>query len=155
MQLYSTQRLIEQPSRINEALLSCQNCDLILLHRSSDAIWDEMEPRLKEIAKSRPLVSLGYDQAYWMLSTAPARVVVTANAYMTMGGEDNICNMLLFLAKEMLGRDTSFAPPSPMPWEGAYHPDADHHFECIDDYLRWYEPDDGRLSDCSSQGFTG
>jgi len=143
MQLYSTQRLIDQPNRINEALLSCQNCDLIILHRSSDAIWDEMEPRLKEIAKSRPLVSLGYDQAYWMLSTAPASVVVTANAYMTMGGEDNICNMLLFLAKEMLGRDTSFAPPCPMPWEGAYHPDADHHFECIDDYLRWYEPDDG------------
>lgn len=141
LQLYSTQSLIDRPSRIEEAVASCENCDLIFLHRSSDAIWDEMEPRLREIAKSKPLICLGYDQAYWMLSTAPARVVVTANAYLTFGGEDNICNMLLYLAKEMLGTESSFAPPFPMPWEGAYHPDADHHFESIDDYLKWYEPD--------------
>ena len=142
LQLYSTQRLIDQPSRVDEAIKSCRDCDLIFIHRSSDAIWDEMEPSLKEIAKEKPLVCLGYDQAYWMLSTAPARVVVTANTYLTFGGEDNICNMLLYLTKEMLGADSSFASPCPMPWEGAYHPDADRHFESIDDYLKWYEPDD-------------
>ncbi len=141
LKCYSTQRLIDQPDRIKEALESCQNSDLIFLHRSSDAIWDEMEPKLREIAGRRPLICLGYDQAYWMLSTAPANVVVTANAYLTYGGEDNVCNMLLYLAREMLGMDSSFAPPSPTPWEGAYHPDAPHHFESIEDYLKWYEPD--------------
>jgi hypothetical protein len=45
-----------------------------------------MEPRLKELGDIKPIVCLGYDQAYWMLSTAPANVVVTANAYLTHGG---------------------------------------------------------------------
>ena len=141
--LFSTQKLIDQPARVQDAMASCRNCDLIFIHRSSDAIWDEMEPVLKEISREKPLVCLGYDQAYWMLSTAPARVVVTANAYLTFGGEDNVCNMFLYLAKEMLGMDSTFAAPCPMPWEGAYHPDADRHFESIDDYLKWYEPDGG------------
>lgn len=143
IQLYSTQRLEDQPEKIAEALKSCQDCDLIFIHRGSDGLWDEIEPRLKEIGKNKPIVCLGYDHAYWMLSTAPAKVVVAANAYLTHGGEENICNMLLYLCRELLLMDVAALPLSPMPWEGAYHPDAPHHFDDINEYLKWYAPDDG------------
>ena len=143
MQLFSTQRLDDQPDRISEALRACQECDLIFIHRGSSGIWDEMEPSLRELGRIKPIVCLGYDQAYWMLSTAPADVVITANAYLTHGGESNIKNMFLYLCRELLHNDVDALPPCPMPWEGAYHPDAPHHFEDIHDYLKWYEPDDG------------
>jgi cobaltochelatase CobN len=143
MQLFSTQRLDDQPDKISEALKACQDCDMIFIHRGNNGIWDEMEPRLKELGKIKPIVCLGYDQAYWMLSTAPANVVVTANAYLTHGGESNITNMFLYLCRELLHMDVAAFPPCPMPWEGAYHPDAPHHFEEIREYLKWYKPDDG------------
>jgi len=143
LQLYSTQRLEDNQDKIAEALKSCQDSDLIFIHRGSDGIWDEIEPRLKEIGKNKPIVCLGYDQAYWMLSTAPAKVVVTANAYLTHGGEDNMRNMLLYLCRELLHMDVAALPPCPMPWEGAYHPDAPRHFDDVREYLKWYEPDGG------------
>jgi len=143
LQLYSTQRLEENQDKIAEALKSCQDSDLIFIHRGGDGIWDEIEPRLKELGKNKPIVCLGYDQAYWMLSTAPAKVVVTANAYLTHGGEDNMRNMLLYLCRELLHMDVAALPPCPMPWEGAYHPDAPRHFDDVQKYLEWYEPDDG------------
>jgi len=95
------------------------------------------------MGKRKPIVCLGYDPAYWMLSTAPVRVVVTANAYLTQGGEDNISNMFLYLCRELLNMDVAALPPCPMPWEGAYHPDAPRHFDDVQKYLEWYEPDDG------------
>jgi cobaltochelatase CobN len=143
MALYSTQRLDDQPGRLEDALKSASESDLIFVHRGSEAVWDEIEPRLKEIGRRTPIVCLGYDPSYWLLSTASAEVVVTANAYLTYGGEDNVCNMLLYLCKELLHMDTTFEPPLPLPWEGAYHPDAPHHFDDVQKYLEWYEPDDG------------
>ncbi len=141
LKLYSNQRIADQPSYLDEALQSCTQSDLIFMHRGSEPLWDEVEPKLKEMGMSVPIVCLGYDPSYWLLSTAPSKVVATASAYLTYGGEDNICNMLLYLEKELLNVDAVFEPPSPLPWEGAYHPDAPRHFENVLDYLRWYEPD--------------
>jgi len=140
--LYSTQRLDDQPGRLEEALESSAESDLIFIHRGSDPIWDEIEPKMKEIGESTPIVCLGYDPSYWLLSTAPAEVVITANAYLTYGGEGNVCNMFLYLCKELLDVDCAFDPPIPLPWEGAYHPNAPRTFESIGQYLEWYKPDD-------------
>src|SRR5690606_20120840 len=85
--LYSIQRLDDQPGRLEVALESCAESDLIFIHRGSDPIWDEIGPKMKEIGESTAIVCLGYDPSYWLLSTAPAEVVVTANAYLTYGGE--------------------------------------------------------------------
>ncbi|MDD2835758.1 MAG: cobaltochelatase subunit CobN [Methanothrix sp.] len=103
----------------------------------------EFEPKLKELRKRVPVVCLGYDSSYWMLSSAPMNVVVTANTYLTYGGENNVRNMFLYLCKELLNTDTDYDPPQQMPWEGLYHPDAPSHFQNIHEYLKWYQPDDG------------
>ena len=140
--LYSIQRLDDQPGRLEVALESCAESDLIFIHRGSDPIWDEIGPKMKEIGENTAIVCLGYDPSYWLLSTAPAEVVVTANAYLTYGGEGNVCNMFLYLCKELLDVDNAFDPPIPLPWEGAYHPNAPRTFENIGQYLEWYKPDD-------------
>ncbi|MDD4602096.1 MAG: hypothetical protein PHQ46_13795, partial [Negativicutes bacterium] len=44
--------------------------------------------------------------------TEETSVVITANAYLTNGGEDNVCNLFLYLCKQLLDMDASFAPPS-------------------------------------------
>jgi cobaltochelatase CobN len=143
LQLYSTRRIENQPDHQEAALRSCQESDLIFLNRSGEPIWDEMEPRLMEIREHVPVVCIGHDPSYWLLSTAPTGTVATANTYLTYGGEDNIRNVLLYLCKELLHSDMSFEPPIPMPWEGAYHPDAPRNFQNIGEYLEWYQPDDG------------
>ncbi|MDM7935536.1 MAG: cobaltochelatase subunit CobN, partial [Methanothrix sp.] len=141
--IYSNQRLLDRPEMMEEAIGSALESDLVFIHRGSEALWDELEPKIREIGESIPIVCLGYDSSGWLLSTAPPDVVVTANAYLTYGGEDNIANMFLYLGKELLGIEAAFMPPKPLPWEGLYHPDAPEHFERIEDYLRWYEMDDG------------
>ncbi|NPU87392.1 cobaltochelatase subunit CobN [Methanothrix sp.] len=143
LRLYSNQRLSESPEMLEEAIHSAFESDLVFIHRGGDALWDELEPKMNEIGKRTPIVCLGYDSSYWMLSTAPPDVVITANTYLTYGGEENICNMFLYLEKELLDVDTHFDPPKPLPWEGLYHPDAADCFDDIDAYLEWYEPDDG------------
>lgn len=87
LELYSTQRLDDQPDKLEDALKSCAESEMIFIHRGGDAIWDEIEPKMKLIGERIPIVCLGYDPSYWLLSTAPAEVVVTANAYLTYGGE--------------------------------------------------------------------
>ena len=143
LKLFSTKRIEDQPSRLEDALKSCQESDLIFMNRGGEVIWEEMEPRLKEIGKQVPIVCLGHDPSYWLLSTVPARIVATANTYLTYGGEDNLRNVLLYLCRELLHTDVAYEPPCPLPWEGIYHPDAPHHFQNIAEYLKWYQPDQG------------
>jgi len=142
LKLYSTKRFDDLPDQIEDALKSCRESDLIFIHRGNDQFWDEIEPELEKIGKSTPIVCLGYDPSYWLLSTASTEIVVTANAYLTHGGEGNVRNMFLYLCKELLGMDVEYELPNPLPWEGAYHPDAPNYFKSINEYLEWYNPDD-------------
>jgi cobaltochelatase CobN len=143
MNQYSNQRLCDQPGYMEDALKSIAGSDLIFIHRGSEAVWDELEQKIRELSERIPVVCIGYDQSNWLMSTAPAGVVATANAYLTHGGEDNVCNMFRFICNELLKMDLEYEPPRPMPWEGAYHPDAGRDFKDIGDYLDWYGPDDG------------
>ena len=136
LQLYSIENIENQLEYRDSALKALNESDLILIHRGRESFWDEFEPKLKELGKVVPIVCLGYDPSYWLLSTAPANVVATANTYLTYGGEDNARNMLLYLCKELLNIDVTCDPPHQMPWEGLYHPDAPNYFENIQEYLK-------------------
>jgi cobaltochelatase CobN len=145
LKVFSTRRIEDLPGHLENALKACRESDLIFLNRSGEAIWEEIEPRLKEMEKRIPIVCIGHDPSYWLLSTVPAKVVATANTYFTYGGEDNIRNALLYLCRELLLMDVAYEPPCPLPWEGIYHPDAPHHFSSTDEYLQWYKPDQGPM----------
>jgi len=122
---------IAQPDAQERFLSNQQDADLILLHPSQDAAWDNLIPRLRT---DIPIVSFGHNQAFWSLSTVPVKSVAAVSAYMTHGGEENYCRMIRYLKHLAAGDDTEPEPPVPMPWEGIYHPDAKEPFADLDAY---------------------
>jgi cobaltochelatase CobN len=143
LKIFSSRNLENDPERLKDVIGSLESSDLIFIYRGSDGFWDNIEPKLNEIGKKVPIVCLGYDPSYWLLSTVKPTIVATANSYLTINGEENIKNLLLYLDKEVLGADVEASPPKAMPWEGIYHPDAPAYFTDIKKYLEWYKPKPG------------
>jgi cobaltochelatase CobN len=141
LDIFSTRTLEENPAKLEEALQALERADLLLLYKTNDHFWEGIEKRLKELGKRIPIVCLGHDPSLWMLSTVKPAIVATVYSYITINGEENFRNMLLYLGKEVLGMDLRTEPPRQIAWEGLYHPDAPEYFESIVEYLKWYEPD--------------
>ncbi|OPY53498.1 MAG: cobaltochelatase subunit CobN [Methanosaeta sp. PtaU1.Bin060] len=119
-----------------DCIRSLQEAEVILLHPPhQDRLFDEV---LSQINKNIPVVSFGFDPALWSFSNVSSKVLSTVNAYLVYGGADNIRNMLLFLAREVLGADCHYDSPKEILWQGLYHPDAKNAFSTVDDYLQWY-----------------
>ncbi|MCG2735242.1 MAG: cobaltochelatase subunit CobN [Candidatus Methanoperedenaceae archaeon] len=140
LSVFSSKNMEENPDIVEKAMQAFEEADLILLYRTSDLFWDGIETKLKELGKRIPIVCAGYDPSYWMLSTVKPGIVANSHSYLTINGEENLKNLLLYLGKEVLGLNLKAEPPRQVAWEGLYHPDAPKHFENIKDYLEWYKP---------------
>lgn len=138
--VFSSKNMEENPDTVEKAMQAFEEADLILLYRTSDLFWDGIEPKLKELGKRIPIVCAGYDPSYWMLSTVKPGIVANSHSYLTINGEENLKNLLLYLGKEVLGLNLKAEPPKQVAWEGLYHPDAPKNFENIGDYMEWYKP---------------
>lgn len=149
LKVFSSRTLTDDSIKIEGALKELDKVGMILLYRTSEAFWDEIEGRLKEIGKKVPIICVGHDPSYWVLSTVNMEIVATCHNYITIGGEENFTNMLRYLSNQVLGIEIAFDPPRPVPWEGLYHPDAPRHFTDIDEYLNWYG------SRCKRQNMVG
>lgn len=130
LSVMGTHEITESHAR-NAFLQYQQDADIILLHPSQHAIWDDLIPHIRN---DLPIISFGYDQAFWTLSTVPYPVVSAVSAYATHGGEENYRRMIRLLRKVVSGDASIPEPPEILPWEGIYHPDlaeasADpHHY---------------------------
>ncbi|MFN3921762.1 MAG: cobaltochelatase subunit CobN, partial [Caldimicrobium sp.] len=138
IKIFSTRWLEEAPERLEEVMCEVDKADVILLYRSSESIWEEIEKKLKVITKNIPIICAGHDPSYWTLSTVSPKIVATVNTYITYNGEENFYNMLRYIASEVCNLETVVLPPKIIPWEGIYHPKADHIFTNIEEYLKWY-----------------
>ncbi|MDO9556878.1 MAG: cobaltochelatase subunit CobN [Coriobacteriia bacterium] len=138
--IFSSKILGRQPEMVDDALAAIEGADLVLLYRSSEPVWDRIEAKVREVGKKKPIVSLGSDPSFWLLSTVESSVVETCSVYLTHGGEENHVQLFNFLASEVLKTDCRYLPPKPEPWEGIWHPRAGLHFERTEDYLAWYQP---------------
>ncbi|MGC9436235.1 MAG: cobaltochelatase subunit CobN [Methanomicrobiales archaeon] len=116
-------------------LAACRGADIVLLHPSHDAFWDEVMP---EIPGDIPIATFGYGQGHWAGATVPLRIVSRVSLYALYGGYANLRNMLAYLAAEVLDEDIAYDPPHETRWEGIYHPESATVFDSIDDYLSWY-----------------
>ena len=92
--IYSSRRLEEEPEKIDSVLEEASSADAILLYRSTESVWEMMEKRLQEIGKNVPIVCVGHDPSYWVLSTVKPEIVATVHTYITYNGEENFTNML-------------------------------------------------------------
>ena len=128
---------VEDARKRKECIKSLGEADIILLHPSNEAHWDEI---IEGLDKEVPTISFGHDSSYWSLSNVPLDVVATVNAYHAYGEAENITNMVRYIGKEVLGLDYNYENPKESLWEGIYHPDAEIAFDCLDDYFAWYKP---------------
>ncbi len=139
LHVYSARYLDEGREDMTSALNDLATSDLIFFYRSSgEAVWDELENTVKQLDK--PVVCLGHDPVFWLLSTLPLEIIDKCNTYVVYGGAGNFAQMLNYLAANTLGLHVDYKEPFAHPWEGIYHPAAPHHFDNLKDYLDWYKP---------------
>jgi cobaltochelatase CobN len=119
---------------IDACIASFRSADLVLLHPSSDIVWDEI---VAGLPADVPVLVIGTDPSRWSLGNVPASVTAQANAYVSYGGEENFRELLRYLGNAVLGQSGTAASPQPLSWEACYHPDADRLFEATEDYLAW------------------
>lgn len=148
---YSSKALEQEPEQLDAALQEAAEADILFLYRSSEAFWESIEERLKDLGKKIPIVCLGHDPSYWTLSTVRPEIVANINSYIIINGEENFTSMLRYIAREVGGLDIEAAEPKPVPWEGLYHPAARNYFTDIDKYLEWYEGYRGQGSEGRGQ----
>ena len=148
LRLYPAKTLEQHPEKQAQVLEDMRSSQAVFLYRAAEDFWEELEPKIRAIGQTVPVVCLSYDPSLWGLSTARAEVVQNAHRAMTYGGTQNVANMLKALAKEFGGPEYTEldAPePQPVPWEGLWHPampksdGSARHFAALAEYLAWHE----------------
>lgn len=152
---YSSMSLEKDPEKLDQVFEEAEKSDALFLYRSTEVFWDNIEPVLKELGKKVPIICIGHDPSYWMISTVNPEILITVNSYLLINGEENFTNMLRYIACEVGGVDLDVQEPKPVPWEGFYHPDADvSHFSDVGEYLEWYQKYRGRESGVGGRELT-
>jgi cobaltochelatase CobN len=134
-------RDLEDEEKRRRCTQSFEHVDVIILRPTNDAVWDDV---IEKLDPDVPIISFGYDPAFWQLSNVSLKITATVNAYYVHGGLTNVKNMLQYIGKEVLGLDYVYDPPEEVVWQGVYHPGADRIFDEIEDYLQWYEPKESK-----------
>ncbi len=122
-------------ARREACIKSFEDTDVVLIHPTNEEYWDDIIAGLR---KDLPTISLGHDSTFWWLSNLRAEIIATVNLYHVYGGVKNMRNMLLYIGKEVLGKDYEYEYPEEMVWQGIYHPEADRVFDNVNEYLEWY-----------------
>ena len=128
---------LSDPGDMERCLESLKRAELILLHPSSEACWDEIIPSLNP---KTPVISFGRDPSHWGLSTVSLEITTTVNRYTLFGGPENYKNMLKYACHQVMALELDYEPPQELLWQGLYHPLHETAFPTLDEYLKWYGP---------------
>ncbi|HET6460671.1 MAG TPA: cobaltochelatase subunit CobN, partial [Syntrophales bacterium] len=135
---YSSKQINCFPDLIKNASWDMKTADLIILYRTNDAFWEEIEEDLQVLKKRIPLVVIGSDPSFWAMSTVSPEVVATVYKYVLFNGRENVVNMLNYLLHNIFREPVTFREPEEIPWQGIYHPGMERMFNSIEDYLSAY-----------------
>lgn len=136
---YSTKQLNMTPGLVDEVKSSLRSADCILLYRTMEGFWDELEPEIRELRDRIPVVVVGSDPSFWALSSIAPETVATVYRYILFNGRENMANMLRYLMHSLFDRDLTYSEPEEVPWQGIYHPAGDQLFQDTEAYLSWYK----------------
>ncbi len=82
-----------------------------------------------------------WDEDLITACTVPVSEVETVFSYLMQGGIQNFQNLFLFLSDTFFGTGHGHEAPTPLPWEGIYHPDVADGAD-IDSYIsQRFQPD--------------
>lgn len=135
---FSNKQLTTSPAMIDEAKAQLRAADCILLYRTNDTFWDEVETEIKNLNGRVPIVVIGSDPSYWALSTVNPEIVAMTYKYVLFNGRENITNMLRYLIHSLFDNSVTFNQPDEIPWQGIYHPGMEKIFHSTKDYLAAY-----------------
>ena len=144
----SNKQINLRPELLETVREAMKEADFILLYRTSDPFWEELEPDIREAGKRCPVVVTGSDPSVWGLSTVLPEVSATVYSYLLFNGDENLENLLRYLRAVLFGEKTGYLEPAPVAWEGIHHPLLDGVFRDTGAYLDAYraavgEPDAG------------
>lgn len=135
---FSTKQLNTAPGLVDEAKSSLAAADCILLYRTNDAFWEEIEPEIEALRRRVPVVVVGSDPSFWALSSVSPEIVAAVYRYILFNGRGNITNMLRFLMHSLFGQVIEYSEPEEVPWQGIFHPAGIQVFQDTASYLAWY-----------------
>ena len=135
---YSSKQLNLRPELPADAVRQMGKADLILLYRTGDAFWDDVDAELAVLNKRIPVVAVGSDPSLWAVSTVHPELVAAVYHYLLFNGRGNIDNMLRFLMHHLFGEPLAFKEPDRIPWQGIHHPAMAEVFDSTDAYLAQY-----------------
>ena len=136
---YSTKQIKRDPELISRLAAEIDKADLVLLYRTSDDFWDELEQVVLDTKDRVPVVVVGPEPSFAALSNVNPEITATVYRYILFGGSGNMRNMLAYLLSQLFGSDTAFESPEPLPWQGIYHPAIPGVFSATADFLSAYK----------------
>ncbi len=135
---FSTKQLNTTPGLVDDAKAVLRSADFILLYRTNDGFWDELEPEIRGLRDRIPVVSVSSDPSFWELSSVAPEIVGTAYRYILYNGFDNMSHMLRYLMHHLFDQSITFNEPEEVPWQGISHPAGPEVFQDTAAYLSWY-----------------
>jgi cobaltochelatase CobN len=138
LKAYSNKQLNLDPGIVEDVGKEMKTADLILLYRTTEPFWDEVEVEIEKLGGRVPIVAVGPEPSYWKISNMDPEIVTTVYRYLLFNGAENFREMLKFLASALFSMDLSFSPPKETAWEGIYHPEWGGPFTTTREYLDIY-----------------
>ncbi|SDE81744.1 cobaltochelatase subunit CobN [Sporomusa acidovorans] len=112
-----------------------KEADALLMFPSTNGIWEEIAGDIRKITAHRPTIAFGYDPGLLAYNTVDAEIALTVQRYLTIGGQENAKNALLYIMKEVLGAAVAIAPPEEIAWQGIYYPGSEVLYKDIDNFM--------------------
>ncbi|MCD8554731.1 cobaltochelatase subunit CobN [Seleniivibrio sp.] len=138
LNMFGSKDIARDESLLKQAFEDAENSDVVLLYRSADVFWQEVEDHFKGSEKT--VICLSHDPSYWALSNVSVPILRKCAEYLRAGGSRNAAGLLSLIANEVMGIGCPVPPVFEFPWQGVHHPSApSDHYENIDDYLDWYD----------------
>lgn len=135
---FSNKQLNEETDQIECFAASAREADLLLLYRTSEAYWDELEPIVAELKAHVPIVMVGSDPSSWAGSNVAPEVLVESSRYLLLNGPANMENLLRYLLATVLDVDIDFGEPEELPWQGICNPALGQLHADVQAYLNDY-----------------
>lgn len=136
---YSTRFLNMNPGACRDAAAAMRDAELILLYRTNDPFWEEIEAEVKLAAGRIPVVAVGSDPSLWSLSNVNPEIVAAVYCYLLFNGRRNIADMFRFLLHRFFHGEPGYGEPEEVPWQGIWHPAMERLFDSTAAYLAEYE----------------
>lgn len=135
---WSTKQIKREPGSVARIASEIDKADLLLLYRTSDDFWEELEQAVVDVKDRIPVVVVGPEPSFSTLSNVNPEITAAVYRYILFGGAANMRNMLAYLLGQLFGSDASFASPEPLPWQAVYHPEVPGVFAQTADFLTVY-----------------